>query len=68
MSTATASRFVVTTSASGVSRTQLWDASLPLTLGHPLRWVAERVPGGVRIRDLSPAPGQKPVFATRLEA
>jgi TonB family protein len=45
--------FVVTTSVLGSSRTQLWESSKPLALGHPFRWILERNEHGLRIRDLS---------------
>jgi hypothetical protein len=56
MSAATA--FIVTTSISGRTRTQLWNPELPLALGHPLRWIAERTEAGVRIRNLALTPGR----------
>lgn len=56
MSSATS--FIVTTSISGRTRTQLWNPELPLALGHPLRWIAERTQDGVRIRNLALIPGR----------
>jgi len=56
MSTSTA--FIVTTSIAGTSNTQIWNPELPLALGHPLRWIAERTLQGVRIRNLALKPGQ----------
>lgn len=50
--------FVVTTSVSGSSRTQIWDPTRPLALGHPLQWVIERTSAGVRVRNLG-RPSQK---------
>jgi TonB family protein len=50
--------FVVTTSVLGSSRTQLWEGSKPLALGHPFRWVLERNEQGLRIRDLSGEAGK----------
>ena len=44
--------FVVTTSIGGVSRSQVWDASVPLPLGRPLRWIIEKTETGVRAREL----------------
>ena len=59
MSAATStSSLIVTTSVSGRTRTQLWNPELPLTLGHPLRWIAERTEQGVRIRHLALDPGK----------
>lgn len=51
-------QFIVTTSAAGLSRTQVWNPLLPLGLGHPLRWIAERTERGVRIRSLASRPGE----------
>jgi TonB family protein len=53
-----ATSFIVTTSVSGQTRTQLWDPESPLALGHPLRWIAERTQNGVRIRNLALSPGK----------
>ncbi|OFZ54893.1 MAG: hypothetical protein A2428_11755 [Bdellovibrionales bacterium RIFOXYC1_FULL_54_43] len=50
---AAAGHYVVTTSIRGVSRTQIWHAHSPLTLGHPLHWVIERTENGVRARNIS---------------
>jgi TonB family protein len=50
--------FIVTTSVSGTSSTQVWNPELPLALGHPLRWIAERTQSGVRIRNLGLKPGE----------
>lgn len=47
------SALVVTTTARGSSRIQVWDPSTPLPIGHPFEWVAEKVPGGVRLRNIS---------------
>ena len=47
--------YIVTTSVGGISRAQIWDASLPLTLGHPLRWILEKTPRGIRARNLESA-------------
>ncbi|MCM2278519.1 MAG: AgmX/PglI C-terminal domain-containing protein [Oligoflexia bacterium] len=58
--------YVVTTSARGSSRTQVWDSARPLAIGHPLRWVVERTEKGVRVRDLS-APGLKEIPASQLD-
>ncbi|HAR41250.1 MAG TPA: hypothetical protein DCS07_01235 [Bdellovibrionales bacterium] len=44
--------FVVTTSIGGVSRSQIWDSSTPLPLGHPLKWIIEKTETGVRAREL----------------
>lgn len=52
------SAFIVTTSIAGNSKTQIWNPELPLALGHPLRWIAERTQSGVRIRNLAIKPGQ----------
>jgi TonB family protein len=54
----TSTAFIVTTSISGTSNTQIWNPELPLALGHPLRWIAERTQSGVRIRNLALTPGQ----------
>jgi outer membrane biosynthesis protein TonB len=53
-----ATQYIVTTSVSGRTRTQVWDPEMPLALGHPLRWIAERTESGVRIRNLGLAAGQ----------
>lgn len=45
--------WVVTTSALGSSKTQIWDSSRPLPLGHPFQWVLENTEQGVRVRDVS---------------
>lgn len=45
--------YIVTTSALGSSKTQLWESHRPLTLGHPFQWMIERTANGVRVRDLS---------------
>ena len=54
----TSTAFIVTTSIAGTSNTQIWNPELPLALGHPLRWIAERTLGGIRIRNLALKPGQ----------
>lgn len=51
-------QFIVTTSAAGLSRSQVWNPSNPLGLGHPLRWIAELTERGVRIRSLASKPGE----------
>ncbi len=51
-------RFVVTTSVNGRARQQIWDASHPMALDHPFRWVLERTPEGVRVRGLQGGPNQ----------
>lgn len=52
-----ATSFIVTTSVSGRTRTQLWNPEIPLALGHPLRWIAERTQDGVRVRSMALTPG-----------
>lgn len=47
------SSFVVTTSIRGSSRTQVWESSQPLALGHPFKWILERSENGVRLRSLA---------------
>jgi TonB family protein len=47
--------FVVTTSIRGATKTQVWESSKPLALGHPFRWVLERTENGVRLRNLTGA-------------
>jgi TonB family protein len=47
--------FVVTTSIRGATKTQVWESSKPLALGHPFRWVLERTENGVRLRNLGGA-------------
>ena len=44
---------VVTTSVRGATKSQVWNSSAPLPLGHPFQWVMERTETGVRIRDIS---------------
>lgn len=47
-------QYLVTTSASGVSSTKIWDAQLPLSLGSPIHWVIEKTTeGGFRARKIS---------------
>lgn len=48
-----ANSYVITTSIMGATHTQVWDASQPLALGHPLQWMIERTKTGLRLRDLS---------------
>jgi TonB family protein len=50
--------FVVTTLINGQEKSQLWDASLPLPIGFPFRWVVERTADGVRVRDVASPPGE----------
>jgi TonB family protein len=45
--------FVITTSVRGSQRTQVWETSKPLALGHPFRWVLEQSENGVRVRNLA---------------
>jgi TonB family protein len=52
------SQFIVTTSAAGQTRSQIWNPEIPLSLGHPFRWIAERTSYGVRIRNLALKPGE----------
>ncbi len=47
--------FVVTTSIRGATKTQVWESSKPLALGHPFRWILERTDNGVRLRNLGGA-------------
>ena len=49
----TSAAYIVTTSALGSSKTQLWESHRPLTLGHPFQWMIEKTAQGVRVRDLS---------------
>ena len=51
---------LVTTSAGGARRTQLWDGAQPLGIGHPLRWLAERSAetGMIRLRSLQGRSGE----------
>src|SRR4051794_3469176 len=41
--------FVVTTSARGVARKQIWEPKRPLTLGFPMQWLMEATATGIRI-------------------
>lgn len=47
--------FVVTTSIRGATKTQVWESSKPLALGHPFRWILERTDNGVRLRNIAGA-------------
>lgn len=49
--------YVITTKVSGTQKTQIWDSSRPLPLGHPFRWIVERTGSGVRVRSLGGAEG-----------
>jgi len=49
----TSAAYIVTTSALGSSKTQLWESHRPLTLGHPFQWMIEKTTKGIRVRDLS---------------
>lgn len=51
------SALVVTTSVRGATKSQVWDSSAPLPLGHPFQWVMERTETGIRIRDISARSG-----------
>jgi TonB family protein len=51
-------RFVVTTTVEGRTRNVVWDSAEPMGVGHPFRWVLERTPSGIRVRDLSGRPGE----------
>lgn len=44
-----AEKFIVTTSVRGASRSQIWDASQPLQVGHGRRWVLERKGEAMRL-------------------
>lgn len=35
-----------------ILRSQTWDSLYPLGIGYPFQWIVERVPNGVRVRDL----------------
>ncbi len=35
------------------ARNLVWDTSRPLGLGHPFRWIMERTPNGIRVRDIA---------------
>jgi TonB family protein len=58
MKSAKRERFVVTTSVNGRARQRVWDASEPLALDHPFRWVLERTADGVRVRGLQASSNQ----------
>jgi outer membrane biosynthesis protein TonB len=47
--------YVVTTLSKNkdkVLRSEVWDTTHPLSLGHPIRWILEGTAQGVRVRDL----------------
>ena len=46
-------RFLITTSNNGRARRQVWNASNPMPLDYPFRWVIERTETG-----MPPGPGQ----------
>ena len=46
-------KFIVTTVFGKSSRTEMWDASAPMGIGYPFKWVMEKSETGVRIRNLS---------------
>lgn len=53
----TSRSYVITTKVSGTQKTQIWDSSHPLPLGHPFRWIMERTTRGVRVRNLGGTDG-----------
>lgn len=46
-------QFLVKVAVKGKERSQLWEPTIPLGLGSPIRWVLERNPGGVFLRDVT---------------
>lgn len=46
-----AHEYLVTTSIDGRSRKTIWNPEKPLNLDHPIRWVLENSPEGLRVRD-----------------
>ncbi|MGE0615728.1 MAG: AgmX/PglI C-terminal domain-containing protein [Bacteriovoracia bacterium] len=37
---------------------RVWDSQMPLMLGHPVRWIAEKAPEGIRIRNIATPVGE----------
>lgn len=36
----------------GEKRSQIWSGTTPIAIGYPFRWILERTPKGVRVRDI----------------
>jgi TonB family protein len=53
-----AQRFVVTTTVSGKSKSEVWNTQKPLGLGHPFLWVLEQGSKGPRFRNVRGGAGE----------
>jgi TonB family protein len=61
------SRLVIQLTRGQAQRSILWSTSRPLPLGQPFRWVLEKCPAGIRIRDLTPHSGKSGPTEVTLE-